>query len=121
VLLETSGERDIAKVDERVHRIVDLKAPGSGESARIRWQNLELLRPHDEIKLVLLDRADYEWGRELIVRERLHERVQEVLLSCVHGKLDPKDLVQWVLDDGLPVRVQLQLHKYIWSPSTQGV
>jgi 7-carboxy-7-deazaguanine synthase len=121
VLLETSGERDIAKVDERVHRIVDLKAPGSGESARIRWQNLELLRPRDELKLVLLDRADYEWGRELIVRERLHERVTEVLLSCVHGKLDPKELVQWVLEDSLPVRVQLQLHKYIWSPSTQGV
>ena len=121
VLLETSGERDIANVDERVRRIVDLKAPGSGESARIRWQNLDLLRPHDELKLVLRDRADYEWGRELIVRERLHERVTEVLLSCVHGKLDPKDLVQWVLEDGLPVRVQLQLHKYIWSPATQGV
>lgn len=121
VLLETSGERDISQVDARVHRIVDLKAPGSGESARIRWQNLELLRPHDELKLVLRDRADYEWGRDVIGRERLHERVQEVLLSCVHGQLDPKDLVQWVLNDGLPVRVQLQLHKYIWSPATQGV
>jgi 7-carboxy-7-deazaguanine synthase len=121
VLLETSGERDIAAVDPRVHRIVDLKAPGSGESARIRWQNLALLGPRDELKLVLRDRADYLWAREVIARERLHERVHELLLSCVHGALDPKDLVQWVLQDALPVRVQLQLHKYIWSPSAQGV
>ncbi len=121
VLIETSGERDIADIDPRVHRIVDLKAPGSGESAKNRWENLALLTQQDELKIVLADRADYEWAREVILRERLHERVGEVLLSCVHGVLDPQQLVAWVLEDELPVRVQLQLHKYIWSPSTTGV
>jgi 7-carboxy-7-deazaguanine synthase len=121
VLIETSGERDIAGVDPRVHRIVDLKAPGSGECAQNRWENLPLLTQRDELKIVLADRADYEWAREVILRERLHERVGEVLLSCVHGVLDPQQLVAWVLEDELPVRVQLQLHKYIWSPSATGV
>jgi 7-carboxy-7-deazaguanine synthase len=121
VLLETSGERDVSAVDPRVHRIVDLKAPGSGEDATNRWQNLPLLGKRDEIKLVLADRRDYEWAREVIEREQLHARVGEVLLSCVHGELDPKQLVEWVMADALPVRVQLQLHKYIWSPSTTGV
>jgi 7-carboxy-7-deazaguanine synthase len=121
VLLETSGERDISAVDPRVHRIVDLKAPGSGESERNRWGNLALLQPHDELKLVLSDRADYEWAKDVIGRERLHERVGEVLLSCAHGELDPQQLVAWVLQDALPVRVQLQLHKYIFGPDAQGV
>jgi 7-carboxy-7-deazaguanine synthase len=100
---------------------VDLKAPGSGEDARNRWQNLPLLGKRDEIKIVLADRRDYEWARAVIARERLNERVNEVLLSCVHGELDPRELVEWVMADALPVRVQLQLHKYIWSPSTTGV
>jgi len=121
VMLETSGERDISSVDPRVHRIVDLKAPGSGESARNRLENLAHLGPRDELKLVLADRADYEWARELLRRERLPERAREVLLSCVHGELDPKDLVAWVLEDELPVRVQLQLHKYIFGADAQGV
>ncbi|HKU42816.1 MAG TPA: radical SAM protein [Polyangiales bacterium] len=121
VLLETSGERDIGEVDPRVHRIVDLKAPGSGESAGNRWQNLALLRPHDELKLVLADRADYEWARELIRRHELPSRVHEVLLSPVHGELDPRELVDWTLSDGLRVRVQLQLHKYIWGKDASGV
>jgi 7-carboxy-7-deazaguanine synthase len=121
VLLETSGERDISKVDPRVHRIVDLKAPGSGESHGNRLQNLAYLTARDELKLVLLDRADYEWARALIAREKLAERVGDVLLSCVHGVLDPKLLVSWVLQDRLPVRVQLQLHKYIWGADAQGV
>jgi 7-carboxy-7-deazaguanine synthase len=121
VLVETSGERDIAGVDPRVHRVVDLKAPGSGESHRNRWANLALLTPRDEIKIVLRDRSDYEWARAVIARERLAERVNEVLLSCVHGVLDPRVLVEWVLADGLPVRVQLQLHKYIWGSAAQGV
>jgi 7-carboxy-7-deazaguanine synthase len=121
VLLETSGERDIAAVDARVHRIVDLKAPGSGEAARNRWANLAHLTPRDELKIVLRDRADYEWARDAIARERLAERAGEVLLSCVHGVLDPRVLVEWVLADGLPVRVQLQLHKYIWGAQAQGV
>jgi 7-carboxy-7-deazaguanine synthase len=121
VLLETSGERDISAVDPRVHRIVDLKAPGSGETQRNRLQNLAHLTRRDELKLVLLDRADYEWARELIAKEHLDQRVAEVLLSCVHGKLDPKQLVSWVLEDELPVRVQLQLHKYIWGQDATGV
>jgi 7-carboxy-7-deazaguanine synthase len=121
VLLETSGERDVSAVDPRVHRIMDLKAPGSGESQKNRWQNLELLTRRDQIKFVLLDRSDYEWAREVIARERLSERVSEVLLSCVHGVLDPQRLVAWVLEDALDVRVQLQLHKYIWGASAQGV
>jgi len=121
VLLETSGERDISAVDPRVHRIVDLKAPGSGESARNRLQNLEHLTRRDELKLVLLDRTDYEWARATIEQQRLTERVSEVLLSCVHGALDPRVLVEWVLADGLDVRVQLQLHKYIWGAEAQGV
>jgi 7-carboxy-7-deazaguanine synthase len=121
VLLETSGERDVSGVDPRVHRIVDLKAPGSGESRGNRWSNLALLGPRDQIKFVLLDRADYEWAREVIARERLPERVGEVLLSCVHGVLDPQQLVAWVLEDRLDVRVQVQLHKYIWGANAQGV
>ena len=121
VLLETSGERDISGVDPRVHRIVDLKPPGSGECARNRFENLPLLTCRDQLKFVLLDRADYEWARQVIARERLTERVSDVLLSCVHGLLEPQRLVSWVLEDGLDVRVQLQLHKYIWGAGAQGV
>ena len=121
VLIETSGERDISAVDPRVHRIVDLKAPGSGEAAKNRWQNLNHLTQRDELKMVLRDRADYEWARELVGGERLAERVKHVLFSPVHGVLDPRELVSWVLADALPVRVNLQLHKYVWGPLTQGV
>ena len=121
VLVETSGERDIADIDPRVHRIVDLKAPASGEAHRNRYENLALLTARDELKFVLSDRGDYEWARELIERERLSQRVHNVLLSPVHGRLDPKLLVQWSLEDRLDVRVQVQLHKYIWSADTQGV
>jgi 7-carboxy-7-deazaguanine synthase len=121
VMLETSGERDIAPVDPRVVRVMDLKAPGSGEHARNRMDNLELLAERDQLKVVLADRGDYEWARALIERERLAERVGEVLLSPVHGELDPQRLVDWVLQDGLDVRVQLQLHKIIWNPDRRGV
>jgi len=121
VLLETSGERDISAVDPRVHRIVDLKAPGSGEDARNLWSNVEHLTKRDEVKVVLRDRADYEWAREKILTHRLHERAREVLLSCVHGSLAPKELVAWILEDNLPVRFQLQLHKVVWGADTQGV
>jgi 7-carboxy-7-deazaguanine synthase len=121
VLLETSGERDIAGVDPRVHRIVDMKAPGSGESARNRLENLALLGPRDELKFVVKDRTDYAWAREMILRERLIGRVGEVLLSPVHGELDPQELVAWTLADRLELRVQLQLHKYIWGKDAQGV
>jgi 7-carboxy-7-deazaguanine synthase len=121
VLLETSGERDISEVDLRVHRIVDMKAPGSGESARNRYENLALLTDRDQLKIVVRDRTDYDWARALIARERTIERAGEVLLSPVHGVLDPKLLVSWVLEDALDVRVQLQLHKYIWGADAQGV
>lgn len=121
VLLETSGERDISEVDPRVHRIMDLKAPGSGESERNRWANIELLGKRDEVKIVLADQADYLWARGVIQEHGLADRVGSVLLSCVWGELDPKDLVAWVLRDRLPVRVQLQMHKVIWDPEAQGV
>jgi 7-carboxy-7-deazaguanine synthase len=121
VLLETSGERDISTVDPRVHRIMDLKAPGSGESHRNRWENIAHLGPRDEVKIVLADRLDYEWARGVIEEHALAERVHEVLLSPVWGELDPKTLVEWVLQDDLPVRVQIQMHKVIWGPDTRGV
>jgi 7-carboxy-7-deazaguanine synthase len=121
VLIETSGERDISQVDPRVHRIVDLKAPGSGESEKNRWSNLAHLTMRDELKLVLADRADYDWARALLVRENLAARVKHVLFSPVHAQLDPRELVSWVLADKLPVRVNLQLHKYVWGAQVQGV
>ena len=100
---------------------MDLKAPGSDESHRNRWENIEHLSPRDEVKVVLADRADYEWARAVIQKHDLAERVNAVLLSCVWGELDPKDLVGWVLEDSLPVRVQMQMHKVIWDADTQGV
>ena len=121
VLLETSGERDISEVDPRVHRIMDLKAPGSGESERNRWQNIEHLNKRDEVKIVLADRADYEWAKGVIEAHKLVDRVNAVLFSPVWGELDPQDLVKWVLEDDLPVRVQMQLHKVIWGADKQGV
>lgn len=121
VLLETSGERDISGVDPRVHRIMDLKAPGSDESQGNRWENIEHLTRRDEVKIVLADRADYDWAKAVIEEHRLADRVNAVLLSCVWGELDPKDLVQWVLEDHLPVRVQIQMHKVIWDAERQGV
>jgi 7-carboxy-7-deazaguanine synthase len=121
VLLETSGERDISEVDPRVHRIVDLKAPASGESARNRWENVPHLRKSDEVKMVLADRADYEWARAKLAEHDLASRVSSVLVSAVHGKLDPRQLVEWILEDKLPVRFQVQVHKYVWGADTQGV
>jgi len=121
VLIETSGERDISAIDARVHRIVDLKAPGSGESERVRWDNIPLLGRRDEVKMVLRDSADYAWAKEQLARHQLAERVAEVLLSPVHGVLDPRELVAWVVRDRLPVRVNLQIHKYVWGEQVQGV
>lgn len=121
VLIETSGEADIAKVDPRVHRIMDLKAPLSGESHRNRLSNLELLTANDELKFVLAGREDYEWMRMMIATHSLGSRVPTLLASTVFGRLAARHLVDWVLEDKLPVRVQLQMHKYIWAPETQGV
>lgn len=121
VLIETSGERDISVVDPRVHRIVDLKAPGSGEQRKNRLENLAHLTERDELKMVLRDRSDYEWARGMLVEHALASRVRHVLLSPVFGVLDPRDLVAWVIEDALPVRVNLQLHKYVWGAEKQGV
>jgi 7-carboxy-7-deazaguanine synthase len=121
VLVETSGEADVSRVDPRVRKVMDLKCPGSGESHRNRWSNLAHVGPHDEIKFVLADRADYEWMRGVIGERRLTERTPNLLASTVFGKLAARDLVAWVLEDRLPVRVQMQLHKVIWSPDATGV
>jgi len=121
VLVETSGEADISRVDPRVHKIMDLKAPGSGESHRNRWSNLDHVRASDEIKFVLASREDYEWARTVLRERALPSRTPNILFSTVFGKLAARDVVAWVLEDALPVRVQLQMHKYIWSPDAQGV
>src|SRR5690242_6259049 len=121
VLLETGGHRSTGRVPEDVITILDIKCPGSGESHRNDWTNLERLRAHDEVKFVVNDRADYEWARDVLARHDLAARAAAVHISPVHGVLDPKTLSEWVLADRLPVRVQLQLHKYIWSPDTRGV
>ncbi len=121
VLVETSGEADVSRVDPRVHKIMDLKAPGSGESARNRWSNLEHIRASDEIKFVLASREDYEWARSVVRDRALPSRTPNILMSTVFGKLAAREVVRWVLEDAMPVRVQLQLHKYIWPPDAQGV
>jgi len=121
VMLETGGHRPIDRVPARVVKIVDIKCPGSGESAENHWANLDRLAPHDEIKFVLADRGDYEFARDLVLRLDLTSRAAAILLSPVHGTLDPKTLSEWVIADRLPVRVQLQLHKLIWTPETRGV
>ena len=114
VSLETSGALDVSEVDARVSRIVDIKPPESGEAARNRWENLAHLTPHDEIKFVLANRADYEWARG-VIHDRNLTRICPVLLSPVHGELAPAQLAEWVLADRLPVRMQVQLHKVLWD------
>jgi 7-carboxy-7-deazaguanine synthase len=120
VMLETGGHRPIDRVPREVIKIVDVKCPGSGESAKNDWKNLERLAPHDEVKFVIADRVDYEFARDVVCR-RLAARAGSILFSPVHGTLDPKTLSEWVLADRLAVRIQLQLHKFIWSPATRGV
>ena len=114
VSLETSGALDIADVDARVARIMDLKAPGSGEVDKNRYENIALLRANDEVKIVLADAADYDWARAQIATHALDQRCS-VLLSPVAGELDPAELAEWVVRDRLPVRFQLQLHKILWN------
>ena len=121
VLLETGGHRDASGVNPCVHRILDVKCPGSGESDRNWWSNLDRLRSIDEVKFVILDRADYEWARAVVVERGLERLCGAVLFSPVHGVLDLKALAEWVLADRLPVRVQVQLHKYIWGADARGV
>jgi 7-carboxy-7-deazaguanine synthase len=121
VMLETGGHRPTARVPAAVLKIVDVKCPASGESDRNDWSNLDRLEPHDEVKFVVQDRADYDFAREVIARYDLPSRVAAVLMSPVHGVLEPKTLSEWMLADRLAARLQLQLHKYIWSPMTRGV
>jgi 7-carboxy-7-deazaguanine synthase len=121
VLIETGGHISIADVPDGVVRIIDVKCPGSGEAHRVDWSNLDRLRPSDEVKFVLRDRADYEYARGVVATHRLVERTAAVLFSPVHGVLEPRLLAEWILADRLAVRLQLQAHKYIWDPATRGV
>jgi len=121
VLVETGGHRSIAPVPKGVIRIMDVTCPGSGEADQNLWSNLAELTANDEVKFVIADRVDYEYARGVVQREGLLAKVNAVLFSPVHGELDPRVLSEWVIADRLPVRVQLQLHKYIWSPATRGV
>jgi len=120
VLLETGGSISLKNVPPGVIRIMDFKCPGSGEEARNDYGNLDLLVPGDEVKFVILDRADYEWSRNMVKTHALNEKA-EVLFSSVHDKLPLKDLANWILEDKLPVRLQLQLHKVIWDKNAIGV
>ncbi len=121
VLLETGGHRPLDRVPPDVVRIVDVKCPGSGEAERMAWENLASLRPADQVKFVVQDRADYLYARDVLQRYDLASRCAAVLFSPVHGVLAPRELAAWVLEDALPVRVQLQAHKYIWDAETRGV
>jgi len=120
VLLETSGAVDIAPVDPRAHVILDVKCPGSGMTDRVHWPNLSQLAAKDEAKFVMADRADYDWAREILTQYDLASRCP-VLFSPVFGTLDARQLAEWTLADRLPVRFQLQMHKYIWAPDMRGV
>jgi 7-carboxy-7-deazaguanine synthase len=120
VLLETSGAHDLSRVDQRVHIIMDLKCPDSGECEGNHWPNLDLLKPTDQIKFVVASRRDFEWTLQTIRVHDLDHRFH-VLLSPVFGAVAPLDLAQWLLDSGLHLRMQLQLHKYIWDPQARGV
>jgi 7-carboxy-7-deazaguanine synthase len=114
VSLETSGALDVSLVDPRVRKVMDLKAPDSGESKRNLWSNLKHLLPHDQVKVVIASRADYEWAREVVADHCIVERCM-VLFSPVHGAIEPRDLADWIIADKLDVRFQLQLHKLLWN------
>jgi 7-carboxy-7-deazaguanine synthase len=121
VLLETSGAHDISVVDPRVHRIMDLKTPGSDEMDKNLWSNIDHLNSQDEVKFVIGSREDYEWSKEKILHFKLPERCHAVLFSPIFGRIDPRQIVEWILADGLDVRFQLQMHKFIWTPTQRGV
>ena len=120
VLIETGGSINVDLIPEGAVRIIDIKCPGSGEAQRNDWRNLDRLRPTDQMKFVIADRADYDWAKSVLERTRLHEKAV-VLFSAVHGELAPVTLVEWILQDRLPVRYQPQLHKTLWPAETRGV
>jgi 7-carboxy-7-deazaguanine synthase len=117
VSLETSGAMPVQKVDARVARVIDLKTPASGEVSRNLWSNMGLLGARDQVKFVICDRADYEWARFKLDEYQLVERAGEVLFSPSHGQVSPRQLADWILEDNLPVRFQIQLHKTLWGDS----
>ena len=121
VLIETSGERFVGKLPQAVVKILDVKCPGSGESERFCFDNLTVLERKDQIKFVILDENDYRFAREFMAKHELDKRVDEVIFSPVFGQLPPRSLAEWVLRDGLEVRLGLQLHKFIWDPAARGV
>jgi 7-carboxy-7-deazaguanine synthase len=120
VMLETGGHIRIDRVPGAVIKIIDIKCPGSGEMDTICWENIDLARSHDEFKFVISSRSDYDWSRE-ICRERLSGKSDNILFSPSHDDLPPEDLARWILEDGLRVRLQLQIHKYIWGAHVRGV
>jgi 7-carboxy-7-deazaguanine synthase len=121
VLIETSGERFVGALPKPVVKIVDVKCPGSGESNKFCFDNLDALERKDQIKFVILDENDYRFAREFLDRHNLRCRVDEVIFSPVFGQLSPRELAEWILHDGLEVRLGLQLHKFIWEPEARGV
>jgi 7-carboxy-7-deazaguanine synthase len=121
VLVETSGERFVGELPRAVVKIVDVKCPGSGESGKFRLENLEALERKDQLKFVILDENDYRYAREFLARHNVRDRVDEVIFAPVFGQLPPRTLAEWILRDGLEVRLGLQLHKFIWEPEARGV
>ncbi len=121
VLIETGGHLPIHHLPQGVHAIMDVKCPGSGEAAKMHWPNLDVLSPDHEVKFVIKDRADYDYAREVVTTHQLASKAGAVLLSPVHGVLAAEELARWMLADHLPARLQVQTHKYIWSPETRGV
>ncbi len=121
VLIETSGERFVGELPKQVVKIVDVKCPGSGESDKFCFSNFDVMERKDQIKFVILDEADYRYAREFLDRHSVRTRVDEVVFSPVFGQLAPRELAEWILRDGLEVRLGLQLHKFIWEPDTRGV
>lgn len=121
VMIETGGHLSADQVPAGVVRVIDVKCPASGEAGKMHWPNLERLRSTDEIKFVIQDRADYDYARRIVEQHELVQRSGAVLFSPVHGQLDPRQLAEWILADRLPVRLQLQAHKYIWDPAARGV
>jgi 7-carboxy-7-deazaguanine synthase len=120
VLVETGGSLDVGRLDPRVIKILDLKAPGSGMDRLNNLDNLQYLDRKDQVKFVVADRRDYEWAKQIMAEHALAEKAQ-VLLSPVFGELHPRELAEWILADRLPVRLQIQLHKYLWDPNQRGV
>lgn len=121
VLCETSGSLPVADLPNEVVKIMDLKCPGSGECDKNDWSNLAALGPRDEVKFVIADREDYEWSRDVLKTHNLAARCNAILFAPVFGVIDPRELIEWILEDGLDVRLQLQLHKFIWPPDQKGV